>query len=787
MQFSSLRNSHKDNSFIRGYTLLELAVGLLIMGVMLASISHVSTQYLKAEKENTTLNNESLLTSAINSYLAEKGHYPCPAPFVPRTDTADYGIAGDCTDTSVNVGECNKNGGTASDNYCVQQSDRVLYPKIPTAPGYQPADWPPSWSVNNGGQPVWPPQAWNGRVRRGEVPFRTLGIPEYETLDGYGDEFQYVVTENLAVNGRYNKDLGGIDVVNGSATVPVTATNLTGHPSLVPTPKDSSSGGAVQYILISNGPDRRGAYTQYSDLNHPVYPCPLITAPYVPSTLDAANCQITAGNWTDAIYYSAEYAPASGPSHFDDLIKYYTSTTTPLWEVSNDTSGSIHDVLNATDQQNHGKVGIDRSDLAVLNPAPDAALQVGSPNSNTVAVLAQPTIAGTGDLVTQNLCSQGSLNSNCVQADLSPTCPGGKIATGFEGSSNHLNCTDHTATTCPPNEHMYGIDANGQILCSSTLSCPNSSTWMCGNWVGITSKNVGATETVTSGYNSSKTFQCEDQNGPQWVLQSQTGSCTQCNQGSQTNNISCNQYKNWWPCGSCWSGTVQQTVTTSCNPTNVQTTYSNTGSCVCNSTSYPQNGIQCPAGFTGTYSTNQTYVCGANPSTPASGPNYSSTQSTSCFCDPTATQNQTLSCQSAGYSDGYSGHVKQTRQMQCTSANTGNWGQWTTIPNGDTCTCSNIIQYQQIGCPSPQQGTQYQQRQFDCNANSWGNWVTTSNTCASLSYQWSLSNGEMPSGTTSISQSPTLGSSCSTNGAVSPCYAPTGTGSYYSYSSCICQ
>ncbi len=796
MRTTAMKNAPSRSSLIRGYTLVEFAVAVLIMGVMLSSIGAVGTQYLKAQKENTTLNNASLLAAAINNYLVQTGHYPCPAPFVPRSDAADYGVAGDCTDHTVPIGQCNHGGGAADHNYCVQVSNRNWNPSG-VAPAKWNDVWPPLWAQS----PPWPPTIapgpqstpyWNGRVRRGEVPFRTLGIPEYETLDGYGDEFQYAVTENLAVKGLYNKDLGGIDVVNANAPVAPTTADPSGYASLVTAPADSLGGGSVQYILISSGPDRKGAFTENGDLTHPVYPCaPMLVANSTPSTLDAPNCQTGVNEWSNAVYFSALYSPVTGPNHFDDLIMYYNSDKTPLWQVAGSAGTAISDLVNASDNAGQGKVGIDRNDLPTGVGTPDAAMQVGSPHPWDKAVLVEPSTPGTGDLMANELCGLGPLpgqpGSNCVQAKMSMNCNGAnKVATGF--SNGTMSCVDQNQInmTCPANEHMIGISNSGQIECSSQLSCPTTWTNFCWTWVQVPSLPMGQSETVSSGFAASEVWTCGGSwSGPSWSNTPQTGSCTQCNQATNNYNESCNQYHGWWPCGSCWSGNVGVTQTTTCNPTNTTYTYSNTGSCTCNPQTWNYNNT-CPQGYTGNFTTTKKFTCdGANPTAAAQGPFWTSTQSTDCVCDPTATRTQTMTCQAYGLGAGYSGTVTQTSNMTCQSVNSGTWSAWTTTSN--TCTCQPIKQYQQIGCPAPEQGTQYQQKTFDCTADAWGPWVTTNNTCSSLVYQWSLSNGETPSGTSGSALSNSLGSTCSTQGAVSPCSAPNGVNGYYIYSTCICQ
>ena len=727
----------------RGYTLIELAIAVMVGGILIGAAASSTGVYLKNQASQTTLNNISIVTASLSNYLIQTGAYPCPAPIdAARTDPR-YGIAGDCTDTSVVDGSC-------GNGYCVQQSDKVWN-------ATPPVGWPAS--------KAWPPTGWSDRARRGAVPFRTLGIREDEAEDGFNTRLDYTVMESLAVVTTYNQKNGGIDVYNNHGT-----TN--GHPGtpIVNSPR-GSQGGSMQYIVISHGPDRAGAYSHDGLL---VNPCPPLY-----STWDAANCQ-TGSSLTPAIYYLADYAEALGINHFDDTVKYYSSVETPLWKVAGSTSTNLNDLVGAGDGPSMGKVGIGS---APSYAAPSAALQVTpSPTSTGSAIIAENNLDAT------LLCPYDGTSTNCYAPALNLTaCAPDPIthlptyATGF--ASGQLVCRP-AKVMCPAGEFLAGIDPTGNLICQTVIGCPaKSPIQMCFN----TSTGSNDIDTIPAGYldqvytppvdgdSFTKTYQCKSSGAgsANWVKTGQAGVCT-CTAGTSPATEACNVYKGD-NCPNCWIGIANFSNTTACpGGATTQTYVSDT--CQCNSYTNTWT-TSCQSGFTGSNNYSQAYACiPGNPT--AVGTWGAQTMTSSCTCTP-STASQNIDCQSAGHPAGFAGSVTQTRQFQCPA---GTWTGWTTTT--DTCACTGGTNYRQIGCTAPQVGTQYQQQTISCPSGTPGPWTTYNSTCGSVIYTWqAISTG------TPTHSPPTIemGSTCSTQGATSPCGSITGPSQYTLYNSCQCE
>jgi len=648
-----------------GYTLVELSIVMTVSAIILGAAVLSVHLYRKAQARNETINNISMVAAALNTYLIQTGSYPCPAAIdVPRSDP-QYGIAGDCTDKAVDTGSC---GGGKGHGYCVQQSDR---------------------------QDTKPPTGWTGRVRRGAVPFRTLGIPEFSSIDGYNDRLEYAVTEALAVPGTYNQRGGVIDIQDGN-----------GNPLVTPLP--GATGGTTHYAIISNGPDRTGAYT--FDTGALVHPCPALS-----STLDAANCQISdpqAGtSLPPAVYNAASYAEAKGKHHFDDMVFYYSSVQSPVWRVGGSLGLDIVDPVQAGDKPADGKIGIGVNTGTSGLPV---ALQV---NGN---VRAQDNINA------NQLCAAGSQANCSAAAPLTSTCPPGQVATGF--NAGHVTCVKDLRVVCPAGQFMTGIDDGGNILCTAAVGCPATSVQACWNpasgvydQASIPAARLNDTFTTpVDGDSFKQTYQCQTTAGSgQWVRTGTSGTCFCTPESNVPVTQSCSQYMGD-KCPDCWTGTATFKQTTACP--GGATTHSYVGN-TCKCRPYLLTYARpCPDGLTGAYYYMQSYTC--DPKNPAAEGTWGPvTQTGSCTCT-LLTVTQTITCQSAGYSAGYTGSVTQSRQLQCPRSA---YVPWTTT--SDTCACTAVTQSQTIGCPPPQTGTQTQSQTFNCTTNSWGAWVTQSSSC----------------------------------------------------------
>lgn len=193
------------NTLQAGYTLIELAIVVAVVGLALATAAPIYNMHIQEKATQETKVNITVIQDALASYLKTSAKYPCPAPLDASWQDADYGMETDCEDTSVAIGNC-------ANGICIEES-----------------------AVEAG-----------VRVRRGAIPFRVLNLPETAAYDGYDNKLMYALTERLAVETTYAPDKGGISVVDGS----------TPPKSLV------EPDGSVHFVVFSVGKDGKGAYTR---------------------------------------------------------------------------------------------------------------------------------------------------------------------------------------------------------------------------------------------------------------------------------------------------------------------------------------------------------------------------------------------------------------------------------------------------------------------------------------------------------------------------------------------
>jgi type II secretory pathway pseudopilin PulG len=669
-----------------GYTIIESAIVMAVVGIMMASFATAYNIYLKTQAEQKTDNNASVVVNGLDNYLIQTGAYPCPARSNAVRADADYGVAGDCTSTAVAVGNC-------SNGICVETSNRA-----------GPALAAP-------------------RVRRGMVPFRTLGIAEEYAEDGYKTRFDYAVTEALAVPSTYNQKNGGIDLQDGAGT------------SLVKPP--SGTGGSVHYVLIGKGPDRLGGYTRYGQQTSA---CPT-------GTLDNDNCNtglVSSANL--AIYKAAAYSTANGATHFDDYVKYSSSVETPLWKVADAGGFHINDLINAG--PGGGKIAIGKNPDA-LTPALEVAGKVHA----------------SLDSHANELCPSGSSTVGCFPVAHSLNCPSGQYATGIDNGV--VRCSPQLAISCPSGQVARGLAANGTVNCQTVVNCPVQNKTVCSGTPAQTTYVLPAGyqgntwTTPVTGYSFQRTYVCGS--GGNWQTQSSTGVCD-CNPVDEYYDVTCNSQMS-----GNWSGTITVHHVHIC-PANTDTYTNTASSCTCVPTTETSTG-SCPSGYSGSVTYQRNWTCSS--ASAGSWSSWTQTAST-CVCSPT-TETQNFSCQA-----GYSGTITQQRSFTCPAAT---WTSWATTAN--TCTCTGATQYQTIGCVAPLTGSRDQVRNYNCGTDSWGPWTTYQDNCGTVVYTWrDVSSQTGPFGSAlPVSK----GNTCSTQGATSACSSAAGGGQYWHYDTCECQ
>ena len=155
-----VKNHNKNN----GFTIVEIAIVMVIFGLLMSMFGSVLASYQLRQKYEVTHQRMAVIQDAIDEYLELNGRLPCVARMDRDPDAAGFGVEAFSTGPS---GERTCRFGIAG--------TRVFQQTAPAVGG--------------------PVPHWN---RWGSVPVRSLNIPDEYMLDGWGTRFTYIVSERQA-------------------------------------------------------------------------------------------------------------------------------------------------------------------------------------------------------------------------------------------------------------------------------------------------------------------------------------------------------------------------------------------------------------------------------------------------------------------------------------------------------------------------------------------------------------------------------------------------------------
>ncbi|MDD9900764.1 MAG: prepilin-type N-terminal cleavage/methylation domain-containing protein [Alphaproteobacteria bacterium] len=723
-----------------GYTLIELAIVLVVAGMVIAGGASAYRIYKQTQSHVVTTDNVERVTDRLGRYLARFGEYPCPARLDALRTDADYGMSTDCTDTSVGDGTC-------AGGICIERSNRT--------PGAFPPQTPPG----------------QVRVRRGAVPFRVLGISEEQSYDGYGSRLMYAVTEHLAVDTSYGNDGGGITILDGSGN------------HFFTTPQDGA-----HYVVFSTGPDRKGGYTRQG-------------VPHVAcdsNAMDGNNCFTDNGTQQWAEYRIARYSEIPGAGHFDDTVRFFSSVSAPMWRSVN----NGRDIMDMVGADTTGKVGV--GGIAPNNYAVEVSENILSRNDVKAdhicrgmgvdcflpSKLTDP--AGHPDMA----CPRPGDPADYLYVL--------RVRGGNNGEEGEVVCTNTPTFTCPAGQFISAVDGNGNFTCNDAVPPPppvcearlqqdpcDASVMLplpqgaVGDiyWLDTT---IDPTPAEPNDYTMSDRFECR-QHSPvlaTWDYRwDNNGVCAlpTCIDEVDSGTEECYRF-HWWTRGV--PGTLIGQVTWNwsrvCPGFNDTWTYDDSN-CVCSAVPDQTRNTSCGFGYQSNPPATQTrsWVCDS----PNTGywTGWSAPDLSNCVCQA-STETQTASCP-----EGYVGDRTIERNVTC-SGGVPVLSDWVTIV--DNCTCpTGQVQTQLPTCQSilgaGNVGIVTRTRTFDCSTSQWTPWADDMSGCTAGTKSWAPVSA--PSSTTYPGSQglPMVGAACST-GQTGACQQLL-SGGYVVYSSCQCN
>ncbi len=189
-------NKLKDS---KGFTLIEIAIVVLIVGMLVAPAMHLYTRKIETDKFKDNIVSLERAQTYISGFRDMYGRYPCPAALDAQPGDANYGYE-DCVSLA-----------PAIERDISNSVDPALL-----LPG----------------------------ILIGSLPFRQMNLQEQQSFDGYGNRFTYAVTEFLTDENTFDENLGGVSVVD------INGVNALARPDSAP------------FVIVSHGKDGQGAITR---------------------------------------------------------------------------------------------------------------------------------------------------------------------------------------------------------------------------------------------------------------------------------------------------------------------------------------------------------------------------------------------------------------------------------------------------------------------------------------------------------------------------------------------
>ena len=264
--------SRKQIDAARGFTLVEIAVVLVILGLLFTLLAGVATSLLAQQKRELTRSRLAGVDAALTLFVSQNQRLPCGA-----------------------------DGTLAS-------------------------------GAGGAGAEQWAAGACTTAQANGVVPWRALGLAEQDITDGWGNRMTYrVATPLVAINamnfttcdpGGTGAAVAGVcNAACASATFPASCTppqavtankgllvkNLGG--TIVMNPAAAPSTGAA-YVVISHGENGAGAYSAQGILQ-----AGNGTGGVGEEAKNFANAPLGAGT-----YYVDDFASYTTPGYFDDFV-----------------------------------------------------------------------------------------------------------------------------------------------------------------------------------------------------------------------------------------------------------------------------------------------------------------------------------------------------------------------------------------------------------------------------------------------------------------------------------
>ncbi len=667
-----ITHTHKHQNQNRGFTLIEMSIVILTLGVMTAMFSQVYSLYRETVAIEETESAVDITSNIIGDFRAIHGRYPCPASLTLSPTDPNYGRE-DCGDYSAT------SAGNCSNGICIRESVRsfaYINPHDDTDIGNKKA-----------------------RVLIGTLPFRNLNIDENKAYDGYNNRITYAITEHLTNEDSYQNNGGGIEII-GDSSVSILPANALGETDV------------AHFMIYSSGKNEVGAHNRSGTVIHT---CPS-------SGLESFNCNMSL---TDSSFrLTQQSADNDLNNRNDDIVAFFTPREMTPWQRS-EALGHHTDTHLRIDDSNAG-FGLKSTEIPEEELHVDGTIRLQDNPDTDIDVLDDPStpeIEGQeGKLQTEKICEVGD-GTKCFKSSLIAGevfmseingeevniggglyCPEGSVMRGIQ-EGNPI-CEKEFEIKCKKGYFMTGIDENGNILCNEPPKnpCKKTTKEICEEDAELKARNHGKTNwTAKVGeHTKQEEYICNDGT---WEKTGRVKGACAC---EPTNTFEEKEYScedtDKLPCGSRYDGTIiKKRQLYKCPPGqgNYWKTIEIQNNCICLNTSAPDT-ENCPKGYNEgkQYGYNE-HICTSEKSGSCSGFIH---ESNTCVCVPDKREEE-RNCPGD-----YSGKYTVIKTYYCNqppiapvTSPSGKWTGWEEIPGDgidENCICEekDLTPYKE-SCP----------------------------------------------------------------------------------------
>ncbi|MEZ5814713.1 MAG: prepilin-type N-terminal cleavage/methylation domain-containing protein [Alphaproteobacteria bacterium] len=439
---NTIKNRTKTTRCQNGFTLIEMSISLIIIGILIAIFFPIYQQYIEEQRRITTEQNVVKAGAFIEEYRKANGAYPCPAPMKIATNLAQYGRAVDCRNPPYDPATLAP-GNCSADGICYESAiaGRAIGLTDPN-------------------------------VIVGTIPYRDLQLDEDTSLDGYNNRLLYAVTYSMTDRTTFDFSAGAISVVDENA------------PRVLPD-------GSADYVVLSMGKTGTGGFSREG----------VLKAPCAGGTRDTQNCNPgldTGAAPANSIYVAALKNTSNTADFFDDIVVYSSPQTISPWKRTDANQENMEalalnnvGVGTATPSK---KLFISSSTGAT--PPPSLRVSGGAGNDGRIFT-SQVCDSGGNCFTPENIAGDNAANPADGTPGNGMKCPAGQYMIGIENgaarckSSLNIDCPSDTAPV------LRRINPDGTLDCAPRpqASCPAQSFSQCG---AVDALPLSADGTVTT-------------------------------------------------------------------------------------------------------------------------------------------------------------------------------------------------------------------------------------------------------------------------------------------------